>query len=203
MKVAVSSLGSDMNSPVDPRFGRAQYFLIVDIETMEFEAILNPNIDAPGGAAIQSAQLIGNKGIEAVITGQVGPNAFQTLSAIGVRIYHTIGGTVRQTVELYKAGQLRFASQPGPGHAGVFWGGGRYSGRGSASRGRRRSMGGEFGDWQRATGLWGSLTQFETPQKSKEQEIQTLKQQAEMLGKQMEEIHRRLQELEVKKKDKE
>ena len=213
MKVAVSSLDTDLNSAVDLRFGRTRYFLIVDLETMEFESVPNPNIDATGGAGIQSAQLMGNKGVEAIITGQVGPNAFQTLSAIGVRIHQAMGGTVRQAIEAYKTGQLPSVSQPGPSHAGIGphmapgsggigIGGGMRPGRVGAGRGRRGGMGGGFGAWQAGLGFWGGQTQSAAPHMSKDQEIQALKQQAETLGKQLEEINRRLQELDLKNEEK-
>lgn len=214
MKVAISAMGPDLNAAMDPRFGRARYFLIIEPQTMEFEVLSNPNIDTMGGAGIQSAQLIGKRGIEAVITGQVGPNAFQTLSAIGVRIHEIMGGTVRQVIEAYKAGQLPSISQPGPSHGSIrmstapdrvgmgMWAGIR-PGRAGAGRGRRGGMGPGFGPWQAGTGFGPGQTRFAPPQMSKEQEIQVLKQQAEMLGKQFEEINRRLQELETKDTEKE
>lgn len=198
MKVAVSAVGPDINGAVDPRFGRTQYFLIVDLETIEFEAVPNPNINDMSGAGIQTAQLIGNKGIEAVITGQVGPSAFQTLSAIGVRIHQVMGGTVLQAIEAFKTGQLPRVSQPGPSYAGM----GMGRGRGGAGRGRRGGMGVGFGPWQTGTGFGPGQTQFAPPQMPKEQEIQALKQQAELLGKQLEEINRRLQEIEAKDEEK-
>jgi hypothetical protein len=77
MKIAVSASSPALESPVDPRFGRCLYFLIVDPETMEFEAVENPYVSASGGAGIQAAQLVIQKNVEAVLTGSCGPNAFQ------------------------------------------------------------------------------------------------------------------------------
>ena len=77
MNIAITSTGETLESTSDPRFGRAQYFIIVDTETGDFRAIRNPNIDAMGGAGIQSAQLVAKEGIEAVVTGSCGPNAFE------------------------------------------------------------------------------------------------------------------------------
>ena len=202
MKVAISAMGPDLNAAMDPRFGRARYFLIIEPQTMEFEVLSNPNIDTMGGAGIQSAQLIGKRGIEAVITGQVGPNAFQTLSAIGVRIHEIMSGTVRQAIDAYKAGRLPAISQPGPGQAGMGMWSGIRPGRGGASRGRRGGMGAGFGPFQTGPGFGPGQTFFASPQRSKEQEIQALKKQSEILRKQYEEINRRLQELEAKDAEK-
>ena len=201
MKIAVSAMGSDVDAVIDPRFGRAQYFLIIDPQTMEFESVPNPNIDAMGGAGIQTAQLLGDKGVEVVITGQVGPNAFQTLSVVGVRIYQAWGGTVRQALELYRAGQLPFVSQPDSGQAGMFLSGGRYSRRAGGGRGRRGGMGADFGARQAGQSPWALQTNPSVPHMPREREIQALKQQAMMLGNQLEKIKKRLQELEAKDQD--
>ncbi len=112
MKIAVSSTGPDLDSQVDPRFGRCRYFIIIDRETREFEAVQNPHVLTMGGAGIQSAQLVANKGAEVILTGNCGPNAFQTLSAVGVKVIVGIAGTVREAIERYKKGGLRPATQP-------------------------------------------------------------------------------------------
>lgn len=103
--------------------------MIVDSESMRFEAILNMASGATGGAGIQAAQTIANKGVKVVITGNVGPNAFQALSAAGIRIVTGAFGTVRVVVEKYKKGELRETSAPTVGgHFGM--GRGRGQGRG-------------------------------------------------------------------------
>ena len=112
MKIAVSSTGPDLDSQVDPRFGRCRYFIIIDRETMEFEAVRNPNVMTMGGAGIQSAQLVANKGAEVILTGNCGPNAFQTLSAAGITVIVGVPGTVREAIERYKRGEFRPATQP-------------------------------------------------------------------------------------------
>jgi predicted Fe-Mo cluster-binding NifX family protein len=117
---------------MDPRFGRCQYFLFVDPQSLEMEALENPNIGASGGAGIQSAQFVANKGVEAIITGQVGPNAFTTLQAAGMKILVGASGKVRDVLEKYKKGQLTSYAQ-GPtarAHAGMGMGGGMGMGRG-------------------------------------------------------------------------
>jgi len=120
---------------MDPRFGRCQYFIFADPQSLELEAIENPNLGASGGAGIQSAQLVANRGVEAVITGQVGPNAYSTLQAGKVRIITGVGGKVRDLLEKYKNGELTSSAQ-GPtvqAHFGMGKSGGM--GRGVEKRG--------------------------------------------------------------------
>jgi predicted Fe-Mo cluster-binding NifX family protein len=120
MKICVSSQGNTLNSQVDPRFGRCQYFIIVDSETLAFEAIKNQNIDAMGGAGIQSGQLVAGKKVQAVLTGNVGPNAFQTLKAAGIEVITGISGSVKEAIEKYKEGDFSVAQGPSTAsHSGV------------------------------------------------------------------------------------
>ena len=105
MKICVTSEGKTLDSKVDPRFGRCANFIIADTESGEFEALENANIKLQGGAGIQSAQMVASKGVKAVLTGNVGPNAQQTLSAAGIRICTGISGTVKDAVEAFKAGK--------------------------------------------------------------------------------------------------
>ena len=111
MKIAITSTGKDLDSEVDPRFGRAAFFLIGDTETMEFVAVENENA-AGGAAGIGSAKRVVNEGAEAVLTGNCGPNAERTLSAAGVKLYTGLTGTVAQAVELFKSGKLTAAEKP-------------------------------------------------------------------------------------------
>lgn len=130
MKIAITSAAADLDAQMDPRFGRAQYLLIVDTESLEFEAVENPNIAAGGGAGIQTSQMIANKGAEAVLTGNCGPNAYQTLSAAGMKVYVGLSGPVRQALEAFKRGEL--APIEGPSVPGHFGRGGMGAGRGRA-----------------------------------------------------------------------
>lgn len=107
MKIAVSAAGVSLDSRIDPRFGRCQYFLIVDSETMELEAVSNKGEAASGGAGIQAAQTVANKGVSVLITGDVGPIAYQILSPLGINVFTVSSGTVREALEQYKSGGLR------------------------------------------------------------------------------------------------
>lgn len=110
MKVVVTASGADLDAPVDPRFGRCNFFIFVDTKTMAFEAVQNRAAMAAGGAGIQAAQLVVDKGAQAVITGNVGPNAMAGLQAAGVKVYVGAEGTVRKSVELFKEGKLQEAT---------------------------------------------------------------------------------------------
>ena len=115
MKIAVTARGDDFDSQVDPRFGRCATFLVVDTESMEFEAVANSSVSVGGGAGIQSAQLMADQDVEAVLTGNCGPNAFRTLEAAGVKVIVGVGGTVREAVEHYKSGALAAADNANVG----------------------------------------------------------------------------------------
>ena len=115
MKICVTAQGSDLSALVDLRFGRCQYFIIVDPESLKFEAIGNPNIQAMSGAGIQSAQFIANKGVKTVLTGNVGPNAFQALQAAGIEVIVGVSGVVRGVIERYKKGEPRSTQGPSVG----------------------------------------------------------------------------------------
>lgn len=142
MKIAVTSTGPALEDQVEPRFGRAPWYLFVDTETMEFEALRNPNVAAGGGAGIQSAQLMSDNNISHVLTGNCGPNAFQVFNAAGVQLIVGVGGTVRQAVEQFKAGAYEPASQPNvESHFGM-GGGGRGMGGGRGRDGGGRGLGG-------------------------------------------------------------
>lgn len=112
MKVAVTSQGKELTSEVDQRFGRAKFLLVVDTETGDFKVHDNEvNLNAVQGAGIQTGQNIANLGVEAVITGNVGPNAFKTLNAADVKIFLAEKQTVTEAVESFKAGKLKQVDQ--------------------------------------------------------------------------------------------
>jgi predicted Fe-Mo cluster-binding NifX family protein len=120
MKVAVSSTGKNLDSEIDPRFGRCSYFIIVDVDSMAYEVFNNGNMALRGGAGIQSAQFVASKGSQVVITGNCGPNAIRALMAAGVEVIIGQTGTVKQGIEDYKRGILKTTTEPNvSGHYGM------------------------------------------------------------------------------------
>lgn len=118
MKIAVSATGKTMESQIDQRFGRAASFIIVETETMDYEAIDNLATLSSGGAGISSAQSVAEKDVKAVITGNVGPNAMNVLKAASIEIYKAAASTVKENVELFKKGVLEKISTTVPPHFG-------------------------------------------------------------------------------------
>ena len=112
MKVVVTAQGQDLEAMVDPRFGRCQYFLFIDTESMQLEAVVNPARQAGGGAGIQAGQLVADKGAEAVITGNVGPNASRVLTGSGIKVYTGAAGSVSGVIEKFKEGKFTQSSGP-------------------------------------------------------------------------------------------
>ncbi len=108
MKIAVTANGKTLDSPVDPRFGRAANFILVDTETGGFEVVDNAqNLNAAQGAGIQAGETVSKLGAEVVITGHCGPKAFRTLRAAGIQVLVGAQGTVAEAVEAFKAGKLK------------------------------------------------------------------------------------------------
>jgi predicted Fe-Mo cluster-binding NifX family protein len=182
MKIVVTATAGDLDAPASPVFGRCPAYVFVDPETMAFEAVENPAIGAAGGAGIQAAQFVVERGAQAIVTGNVGPNAFNVLQSAGVPIYVFDGGTVRQAAEAYKAGQLTaVGTASASAHAGMGMrrgtgiGKGRSMGRGAASPPTQPAP---------ATGP------------SREEEIADLQNMAGNLRKQLAEVMDRLDKLE-------
>jgi predicted Fe-Mo cluster-binding NifX family protein len=120
MKIAITSTGTDLKSQMDPRFGRCQYFLIVDPETMKFTAHDNAGTMQRGGAGPMAAKAISDLGAEILITGDVGPNAFDALRAAGVKAFIGASGTVAEAVQQWKDGKLSQAGNASvSSHAGM------------------------------------------------------------------------------------
>ena len=112
MKIAVTAKSNTLESEIDPRFGRCSFFLIIDSDTMNFESISNESSMASGGAGIQAAQTVAKTGAEIIITGNVGPNAYQTLSAAGIKVFTGINGPIKEAIEKYKKGELSETTNP-------------------------------------------------------------------------------------------
>jgi predicted Fe-Mo cluster-binding NifX family protein len=236
MRIAVTAAGPSLDGPVDPRFGRCPYFLIVETDDLAFEALENPNVTLGGGAGIQSAQLMNEKGVRSVLTGNCGPNAHRTLSAAGIEVIVGCSGPVRDVVEQFKAGRLDAANEPNvAGHfgtgspalddqvassqqppametsqqqpvtgTGMGRGGGRRGGRGRGmgrGGGRGRGMGRGIGGGGMDPGTWPPapipktiLQRFQST--GKQEQLRLLRQQAEAMGGQMQEIQERIRRLE-------
>jgi predicted Fe-Mo cluster-binding NifX family protein len=128
MKICVTATADSLDAQIDPRFGRCSYLIIVDSETMQFEAIPNMAAGATGGAGIQAAQTIAKKDVKLLITGNVGPNAFGALSAAGIDVVTGAFGIVMEAVEQFKRSELSKTGAPTVG--GHFGMGGRGGGRG-------------------------------------------------------------------------
>ena len=144
MKVAVTASDQNLNAQIDPRFGRCAYFLIVETDDMSFEALNNESMGLGGGAGISAAQAVASKGAKAVITGNCGPNAVQTLAAAGIQLYVGQSGSVKEAVERFRNNQLHSTTEPNVGdHFGV-QGGSAGQGSGTDTR-TGRGMGGGRG----------------------------------------------------------
>jgi len=187
MRIAISATGPDLDAEVDPRFGRCLYFIIVDPDTMQFETLENPNVMAGGGAGISTGQMIANKGVQVVLTGNCGPNAYQVLSAAGLQVITGVGGKIRDAIQAYKSGQFQVGSQPTVGaHFGMGMGMGRGMGKGM---GMGRGMGAGM------VPPVGPAPQSTSP----EQDLEALRAQAQMLTQQLTELQRHIEELEKKR----
>ena len=125
-KICISSTGKDLNANVDPRFGRSEYFLIVDPENKDYELIINESQNEMGGAGIKAAERIAKNDVKYVITGNVGPNAFQTLKAAGIKVISGVSGNISNVIDQFNKGELKEKNSPSVGsHFGMkFRGGG-------------------------------------------------------------------------------
>ena len=214
MRIAIAASGPSLDDSVEARFGRCAYFLIVDTDTMAFEAIENPNIAVGGGAGIQSAQLMAEKGVQTILAGNCGPNAFRTFGAAGIQVIVGISGVVREAVEQFKAGAFAAASDAnvashfgtgaGASAAGMGMGGGMGQGMGGGG-GMGRGMGQGRG-MGRGMGMAGAppaapypppqgAPQQPGPQMSPDNELDALKEQAQAMSEQLQAINARISEL--------
>jgi predicted Fe-Mo cluster-binding NifX family protein/ferredoxin len=221
MKVAVTASKPTLDDQVDPRFGRCAYFLIVETDTMDFVSLENPNIALGGGAGIQSAQLMSEHDVKFALTGNCGPNAFQTLEAAGIQVIVGVSGVVRQVIEQLKSGAFSTVANPNVashfgmgtgGDAGTAgstqplaqqmggsmgmgrgMGGGRGMGRGM---GKRMGMGGGMGRGM-STGMGGGMGGVAPPPKiTGESETESLKVQAQALAEQLRIINTQISQAE-------
>ena len=113
MKLAVTSTGKDLEAAIDPRFGRAPYFIVVDSETMAYRVVNNSqSLNLPQGAGIQAGQTIVKNKIDVLITGNCGPKAFKVLQNAGIEIVTGASGNVKNAILQYKVGKLKPAENP-------------------------------------------------------------------------------------------
>ncbi len=119
MKICISSSGNSLESIMDPRFGRAAYFVMADTDTMKCEVIENDAAASGGGAGITSGQMMVDKGVTAVITGNMGPNAMEVLKAANIAIYRGESTTVKENIEKFKKGLLEKIDTSVPSHYGM------------------------------------------------------------------------------------
>ena len=156
MKVCVTAAASGIDAPMDPRFGRCPFFVVVDLDSMSERSIPNANVDATSGAGIQAAQEVARQGVSALITGNIGPNAMQTLYAAKIDVYQHQGGvTVRAALEAFQRGELSKIEAPSvSAHSGMGQGRGPGQGMGQGrggpggGRGRGQGQGAGRGGWQ-------------------------------------------------------
>jgi len=233
MKIAVTSTGPGLDDNVEARFGRCAYFLVIDTDTKQFEAIENPNIALGGGTGIQSAQLMSEKGVTAVLTGNCGPNAFNVFGQAGIQVIVGISGQVRDAVEQFNTGDLSSASgpnvashfgvntapqdanpaqiNPGTPVGGMGGGMGRGMGRGGGmgrGMGRGGGMGRGMGKGMgRGMGMAGPVSMpsanpatglpQDTGFQNAEQELAALKEQAQLLEQQKQQLNQRITQLQT------
>lgn len=112
MKIAVTSLGKDLDSTIDPCFGRCQYFMIVETDDMSFDVFDNEGLTSNQGAGIHAANFVADKGAIALLTGAVGPKAAKALSAGNVEAFTGHKGTIREIIEKYKQGKIKVQEIP-------------------------------------------------------------------------------------------
>lgn len=182
MKIAITTQGPSLDDQVEARFGRAPYYLFVDTDTMEYEAMPNPNVAAGGGVGIQSAQLMSDHGVRYVLTGNCGPNAFRVFSAAGIQVITGVSGTARLAVEQFKAGAFNVSNQPNvASHFGMGSGGGMGmgGGRGMGMGGGQTAVPGPI-----PTSTGGGKT-----------EAETLEEKARLLEKQLQDVKRRIDQV--------
>lgn len=111
MKVAISAYGQDLDAEINTRFGRCDYFLIVETDTMAFDSYANESMNLTGGAGIQAATFVISKGVQAILTGSCGPNAMAVFNSAGVAVYPGQAGTVAQAVLRLKNNELANVTQ--------------------------------------------------------------------------------------------
>lgn len=111
MKIAITSKGKTLDAEIDPRFGRAEYILIVDTGSLSVEVLDNSkNATLLQGQGIQAAAMVNDNGASILLTGFCGPSAFEALKKAGIKVA-IVSGTVREAVHAFKGGALSYADE--------------------------------------------------------------------------------------------
>jgi predicted Fe-Mo cluster-binding NifX family protein len=193
MKIVVSAQGENLDALASPVFGRCPTYVFVDTETLAFEAVANPAMNQGGGAGIQAAQFVVNQGAQAVLTGNLGPNAYGVLQAAGVPGYLVGTGSVRQAVEAYQSGQLQPMSGANvAGHTGMGMAAG-MRGRRGAGMGRGMGRGMSMG-----RGMQPAMPVQPQPQAGSESELAALRETVKSLRQQLADTMDKIEKLEKK-----
>jgi len=120
MKIALTSNGSTIDDKLDLRFGRSSYFIIYDLNSEKFKTVNNKGAISSGGAGIAAAQQLIDEGVEAVITGNVGPNAYELLKDANIKMYKGEKISLNLLIDKYKKEELDEIKEAGPKHRGGF-----------------------------------------------------------------------------------
>lgn len=118
MKIGISATGNSLESLFDKRFGRCEYFLIYDDERDEFEALKNEGKTSPGGAGIKAVQQLIDAGVDVIITGNLGPNAFELVEKSGIKAYKSKDILLKDVLKNFKENKLEKIETAGPAHQG-------------------------------------------------------------------------------------
>jgi predicted Fe-Mo cluster-binding NifX family protein len=119
MKIVISAMGKEKESILDRRFGRCEYFQIFDTETSEFKVVTNKAVNANGGAGIAAANQVIDEGANVLITGNLGPNAYELIEKAGIDAYSCASVPVLQAIEMYQNNQLESIKAAGRAHHGM------------------------------------------------------------------------------------
>jgi len=172
MKVAVSATGDSLSSQVDPRLGRARFFIIYDLDRDSFEVVENTSAQASSGAGIQAASFLAEQGVEVVITGNIGPNAWRVFQEAGIKVYSGVAQvTVREAIQAFREGRLSPLQGP--------------------SVGAHFGMGGKFAFPQRNVPLReGFRRGLEQDLEELRKEVDSLKERVEMVDRKIEQLRK-------------
>jgi predicted Fe-Mo cluster-binding NifX family protein len=182
VEIVITANGTDLDASASPVFGRCPAYVFVDTETMHLRALENPALGALRGAGFQAAELVVERGAQAVVVGSVGPNAFGVLQASGVPVYLSAGRTVREAVNAYRIGRLQRIEKANVStHSGT-------SGGIGAGVGRGPGMGRHAQDAVHLA--------LPTHYASRTEEISVLRETARALRERLAEVLKRLEQLE-------